>query len=162
MATFVIEIHPKTAALDPLAAQVKGELIDAGEPPKTAVVETSRLFRIEGELSPEQIDNVTATLLVDPVVETAVVTSDVPSKSKKAPKSKGGITLDVWPKPGVTDPVGETVEKGIRDLGLAAAVKTSSAQRYHFPKSSSEELIQRLAKRTLANELIHDIHVRKA
>ncbi len=162
MATFIIEIHPKTDALDPLAHQVKSELIETGEPPKTALVETSRLYKLEGNLDQAQIDSVTATLLVDPVVENAVVTSDLPSKSKKVPKAKSGITLDVWPKPGVTDPVGETVEKGLRDLGISVPVKATSAQRYYFPKAADEAPILSLAKRSLANELIHDIHVRKA
>ncbi|MBV9080918.1 MAG: phosphoribosylformylglycinamidine synthase subunit PurS [Elusimicrobia bacterium] len=157
MATFIVEIHPKKAEYDPLARQVKNELIEAGENPKTAAVESSRLFRIEGNLSAQQIDQVASTLLVDPVVETAVVDTGAPSKKKQ----RAGWVLDIWPKPGVTDPVGETVAKGLKDLGIATDVKTASAQRYFFPKASDGNLILGMAKRSLANELIHDIHVRK-
>lgn len=161
MTTYIIEIHPKKAEFDPLGRQVKNELIEAGENPKTAAVETSRLFKIEGALTAQQIDNVTRTLLLDPVVETASIESDEPAKTKKPAKPRGGLVLDVWPKPGVTDPVGETVEKGLRDLGLSAQVHASSAQRYYFPKTENGDLVASLAKRTLANELIHVISVRK-
>jgi phosphoribosylformylglycinamidine synthase subunit PurSL len=173
MGSFLIEIHPKRAEFDPLGRQVKTELIEAGEDPKKASVETSRLFKIEGNLTPQQAQNAATTLLLDPVVETATVEDLAPAsapqkarasagKPAKAPKLRGGFILDVWPKAGVTDPVGETVQKGLRDLGIAGDVKASSAQRYFFPKSSNESLIKRLAKRSLANELIHAIDVRKA
>jgi phosphoribosylformylglycinamidine (FGAM) synthase PurS component len=162
MATYIIEIHPKRAEFDPLGRRVKTELIEAGEPPKTAGVETSRLFRIAGNLTAQQIENAANTLLLDPIVETASVEDTAPVKGKKAPKVRGGYVLDIWPKPGVTDPVGETVEKGLRDLGITGEITASSAQRFFFPKVASESLIRNLAKRTLANELIHDIHVRKA
>lgn len=168
MATFLIEIHPKRAEFDPLGKQIRNELIEAGENPKTAGVETSRLFRLEGNLTAQQAETAAQTLLLDPIVETATVEdlAPVPVKGakavKKAPKERGGWLLDVWPKPGVTDPVGETVQKGLRDLGISGEVITSSAQRYFFPKVSSGDLITGLAKRSLANELIHVIHVRKA
>ena len=161
MTTYIIEIHPKRAEFDPLGRQIKNELIEAGENPKSAAVETSRLFKIEGNLTAQQIDNAARTLLLDPVVETASVESDEPVKSKKPPKARGGWVLDIWPKPGVTDPVGETVEKGLRDLGLSTQVHASSAQRFYFPKVENGDVIASLAKRSLANELIHVISVRK-
>src|SRR5688572_8600875 len=94
---FVIEIHPKKAAFDPLARQVKHELIEAGEKPAAAAVETVRLFRIDGQFTPQQIEQAAQTLLVDPVVETAVIEDGSKKKKEK------GVTIDVWPKPGVTD-----------------------------------------------------------
>ena len=161
MSTYIIEIHPKRAEFDPLGRQVKNELIEAGEPPKSASVETSRLFRIAGNFTPQQVESVANTLLLDPIVETATVEDAAPAKGKKPAKARGGFVLDIWPKPGVTDPVGETVEKGLRDLGISGEVSAASAQRYFFPKASSESLIKNLAKRSLANELIHVIDIRK-
>ena len=160
MATFIVEIHPRKPEFDPVGRQVSAELIEAGEPAKSAVVESSRLYRIEGNVTAAQMSGAAGTLLVDPVVETATVEDTAAAgKPKRAAKSKGWV-LDVWPKPGVTDPVGETVEKGLRDLGISGEIRASSAQRYYFPKATSGDLILALAKRSLANELIHDIHVR--
>lgn len=151
--SFIIEIHPKKAAFDPLARQVKHELIEAGEKPATAAVETVRLFKIEGTLTPEQINQAAQTLLLDPIVETAVISDDKKKKEK-------GVTIDVWPKPGVTDPVGETVEKGLKDLGFRGEYKATSATRYQFPKAKDARLPKSVIKKNLANELIHDIRVR--
>ena len=97
------------------------------------------------------------------IVETAMV-KDGPTKNdkpKKPSKDQSGWIVDIWPKSGVTDPVGETVEKGLRDLGLSVAVKATSAQRYVFPKIKDAQFLKLLSRRVLANELIHDIDIRK-
>ncbi len=156
----IIEIHPLKPEFDPLAKSVRSELIEAGEAPKNAVVQTQRLYRIEGNLNLAAAENVANTLLVDPVVESVVIDHpEIQVKKKKATKN-GGIVLDVWPKPGVTDPVGETVQKGIKDLGYAGAFHASSAIRYVFPKIKNVKTVENLAKKVLANELIHDLRIR--
>lgn len=153
----IIEIHPKKADFDPLAKQVRAELIERGEPSKTAVVQTQRLFRIEGDFDNTALENIAHTLLVDPIVETVVIVG----KEKKSAKKSGGFVLDIWPKAGVTDPVGETIEKGLNDLGYKPPYHAASAIRYIFPKVKQSRVIEILAKKVLANELIHDIHIRK-
>src|SRR5207248_1898903 len=107
------------------------------------------------------------TLLVDPIVETVTIDAGEAGKpakksaKKKLAKAGPGWVVDVWPKPGVTDPVGETVEKGLRDLGYKSGARAFSAVRYVFPKAKDSATIESLTKRLLANELIHDIHIRK-
>ncbi len=117
---FIFEIHPKKSEFDPLASHVRSELIEIGEIPAKAAAETRRLYRIEGDFSAKDIEMIAHTLLVDPVVETALIEGppEKGTKAKKAKKVKMGLVVDVWPKPGVTDPVGETVEKGLKDLGF--------------------------------------------
>lgn len=157
MNTYIIEIHPKKASFDPLAKEVRRELLEAGEEPAKAVVSTNRLYRIEGQLSLDQINQAAQTLLVDPVVEEAFV-FEMSRKAPK-PKAKKGTTIDVWPKPGVTDPVGETVEKGLRDLGFRGDFKATSAMRYEFPKIKEPRLPKSVVKKNLANELINTVDV---
>jgi phosphoribosylformylglycinamidine (FGAM) synthase PurS component len=156
--SFIIEIHPKKAAYDPLARDVKRELLEAGEKPANAAVETCRLFKIEGEVTVQQIEQAAHTLLVDPVVETAVIDNPDDKNAKK--KKAKGVVIDVWPKPGVTDPVGETVAKGLRDLGIRGDVKATSAVRYEFPNAKDSRIPKNVIKLNQANELIHDIRVR--
>jgi phosphoribosylformylglycinamidine synthase len=156
VSSYTIEIHPKKPAFDPVARQVRAEMLEAGQTPAVSQVQTCRLFRIDGELTPDQVEKIAQTLLVDPVVETAVV-EDPAAKKKVA--AKKGITIDVWPKPGVTDPVAETIEKGMRDLGFRN-MKATSAIRYEFPKIKESRVVTTLVKKNLANELIHDIRVR--
>ena len=107
------------------------------------------------------MEKISEQLLVDNVVENYEVS--LPGK-KKVAKKKGdkGWVVDVWPKPGVTDSVGETVQKGLRDLGYIQPVLASSAIRYSFPKASKLSIIEKLVKGNLANNLIHDINIRKA
>ena len=162
MSEFIVEIHSKNRDLDPLAKHVKGELLEAGVPKDKAEVETRRLFKIQANVSVESISSAAQTLLVDPVVETAeLVELDSPKNSKKktAKAKTKGVIVDIWPKKGVTDPVGETVQKGLRDLGFPDGVLASSAQRYVFPKIKEPTAVKTLVKRYLANELIHDIHI---
>jgi phosphoribosylformylglycinamidine (FGAM) synthase PurS component len=160
MSYVIISIQPRKAAFDPLATQVKADLIEAGQKPADALVVTERLFRLEGDLSEAVVKKIAETLLVDPVVENYTVeSSDAKKKPSKSPY-KGALVVDVWPKPGVTDPVAHTVQKGMRDMGLARGITASTATRYIFPKAKETRLIETLAKRTLANELIHDIDIR--
>src|SRR5262245_55937110 len=81
--SFLNEIHSKKARFEPLAKHVRAELIGQGEDPKTAAVETRRLFKIEGNLSAADAQRAAETLLVDPVVETAKVEDLQPAKLKK-------------------------------------------------------------------------------
>lgn len=161
MSHATIEIKFKNLSTDPVAKQVKADLIEHGQPAANAQVLASRLYRIDGNFSPEQYQAIADTLLVDPVIEVAELHDlETTGKSKKkAPKIKG-VVVDVWPKPGVTDPVGETVKKGLKDLGLFAESKTSYGLRYIFPKIKDTKFLAGFAKKTLANELIHDIDVR--
>jgi phosphoribosylformylglycinamidine (FGAM) synthase PurS component len=159
MSSYIIEIHPKSSEFDPAARQVRTDLLLHGVAPKEAVVETERLYRIEGEFSASQIETIAYSLLVDPVVETSVIVDLNPKNNKKKTLKKKGSTVDVWLKPGVTDPVGATVVKGLKDLGFKGAMEAFSATRYAFPKIKNEELLKKLARQSLANTLIHDIRI---
>src|SRR5581483_3470989 len=138
MSTVIISIQPKKAAFDPLATQVKAELIEAGQKPSEALVSTERLFRLDGDLNDKLVEKIADTLLVDPVVET--YTMDKRDSKKKSAKTTGMI-VDVWPKPGVTDPVADTVKKGIRDMGVHQKISAATATRYIFSKTKQTRLI---------------------
>jgi phosphoribosylformylglycinamidine (FGAM) synthase PurS component len=160
MAEFIVEITPKKASYDPLARTVRAELLEDGESPQSAHVVTSRLFRLQGDLSKRDVETIAIDLLVDPVVENSSW-SEVSSKSPKKEKGLKGCVIDVWPKSGVTDPVGDTLQKSLKDLGIHKDVVSSSAIRYIFPKAKDPERLRSFAKRVLANSLIHDINIRK-
>ncbi len=163
MNSFIIEIRPKKPEFDPLARSVRSELLEGDGEPSVAQVRTERLYKISGDLTLEQMESITSTLLVDPVIEVAKIEEGkkVLPKKKKSKAKEIGFVLDVWPKAGVTDPVGETVEKGLRDLNFQGPLHAASAQRYIFPKMKNLKKIVNLAKQSLANELIHDIYIRK-
>lgn len=157
MPAFIAEIKPKKFEYDPLAHTVQALLHQEGETAAAAGIRTHRLYRIEGPLTKDTMKTIAENLLTDPVVESYVFYKD--DGSRNAPMKTKGAHIDVWLKAGVTDPVGETVEKGIRDLGLAGAFKAFSAVRYCFPKFGDTERLKDFAVQHLANELIHDIHL---
>lgn len=160
--SFLIEIIPQKPAYDPLAHSVSKELVEEGVKPSEAAVSTHRLYRLKGPFRREQIQRISQTLLVDPVVETAAIhEEEMKSSSKPKTRAKGWV-LDVWPKEGVTDPVGQTIEKGLKDLGFSGPFHATSGQRYVFPKMKEAQNIKNLALRSLANQLIHDTLIRQA
>ena len=161
MSHVIISIQPKKAAFDPLATQVKAELIEAGQNPAEAHVSTERLFRLDGQFADGLVERIAETLLVGPIVETFSIESSEPKKKGAKVANKGALVIDVWPKAGVTDPVAHTVQKGMRDMGLSHDITAASATRYIFSKVKETKLIETLVKRTLANELIHDIDIRQ-
>ncbi len=117
------------------------------------------LYRLEGNVSGSQADWIVRELLSDPVVETYHINDE--------PAEHGTIFADVWPKPGVADPVGGSVLKAIRDLGVSTLNQASSGTRYIFTskqadlngKNRDEALV--FANRELLNPLIQECRIRQ-
>ncbi len=108
-------------------------------------VKASRGFLIEGSLSAGDVARAARDLLADPVVETYSV-----RRSNHNPEGPG-TTVHVLPRPGVTDPEGESAERLLRDLGFAAEnVRTVRTYRIDGPAESLSRLIQRV----LANDAV--------
>lgn len=159
MNSFLVELRPKKSEFDPMSRRIRAEIEENGCPPKDAEVMTERLFKISGHFSLEQMKSICDRLLVDPVVEKANVI-DLKNTSSKPKKSLSkGWVLDIWPKPGVTDPVAESVIKGLRDLGYKGDFEALSAQRFIFPHVRDSRLIKEIAQKFLSNPLIHDINI---
>src|SRR5437660_1009931 len=76
-------------------------------------IAASRGFLIEGDLSSEDVRRAAETLLVDPVVEASSV-----RPGRHDPDGPGSV-VHVLPRPGVTDPVGQSAQSVLRDLGFA-------------------------------------------
>jgi len=68
-------------------------------------IRTRRVYTIDAELNEEEIQLVKKELLVDPITEEA-----------NAPRSSFDWLIEVGYRPGVTDNVGNTAKKAIRDL----------------------------------------------
>jgi phosphoribosylformylglycinamidine (FGAM) synthase PurS component len=160
--TYLIEVAHKAGVKDPLAAAVLDDLKHAGirAPYK---VSTSKLYRLIGQLSPEERRRVGADLLSDPVVEEAHeggwTPKEIPGK-KRVPHAKG-VVVDVWYKQGVTDAVGESVLKGLRDMNLEEISDVRTGMRYRFTGLKDPKVAEKLALAVLMNPLIHErsIHV---
>ena len=148
MNSATIEVSHKPGVLDPAAQGVLVDLRLIGQ--KTVKrVETAQLYKLVGKLSEAERTRAGEQLLKDPVIQL----SRVVVEEKLSEKS---VVIDVWYKSGVTDVVGDSVLKGLRDIGIegVSEVRTGSRFRLWGVRNSAEA--QLIADTILANPLIQD------
>ncbi|VTU02688.1 phosphoribosylformylglycinamidine synthase ii : Phosphoribosylformylglycinamidine synthase subunit PurL OS=Pirellula staleyi (strain ATCC 27377 / DSM 6068 / ICPB 4128) GN=purL PE=3 SV=1: AIRS: AIRS_C: AIRS: AIRS_C [Gemmataceae bacterium] len=111
------------------------------------VAASARGFLLEGDLSDEQVEQFTRDVLIDPLVETGTV----------APAgTRGEQSYTVLLKPGVMDPVAQTVLDSALMLGLpVAAVRTF--RRYFGQHDIPSQDRDTLFRRVLANDAIERV-----
>ena len=76
-------------------------------------------------------------------------------------KKKNLWAIEVSYKSGVTDAVGDSVRKGINDLGIKKILKVSTVQKYIIEGILTEKEIERICKDLLANSVIQTYKFRK-
>jgi phosphoribosylformylglycinamidine synthase len=127
-------------------AQIRELGIDA-----VAAVRFVRLFFLIGELSEGDARRIAEDLLVDPVIEEFTV-----SDGGAASQASGGL-IEVHLKAGVMDPVAQSTESAIRDMGFAIR-RVATARRYELSGAVSAAQCRTIARRLLANPVIEDVH----
>ena len=113
-------------------------------------VAVSQLYRVVGTLTAEERRRLADDLLTDPIIQ---------DSRDGAARAAQATTIDVCFKTGVTDVVGETVMKGIRDLGVQSVTEVRTGLRYRLPGVKREELGRKVALMFLANPLIQDVFI---
>ena len=137
------------AALSLLRAQGLSSLIEA---------RVSRLYELKGPLSANQALQATKELLCDAVTQEHRVIAPSP-----APMNGANFwRVEVWPKPTVTDPVGETVRDAIADMALPRPETVRCALVYRLVGRANKPALEKAVWKTLANPLIHRVVVSEA
>ncbi|MDE2293587.1 MAG: phosphoribosylformylglycinamidine synthase subunit PurS [Elusimicrobia bacterium] len=146
---FLIEVGTKAGMPDAAGDALTAQLPLAGV---SGVRETRvlSLYELRGKLTASQVSQVARDLLADPVTQEYRVERSAP------PLPLGPHwRLEVWLKASMTDPVGESVRKAVRDLGLPepASVRTGTAYLLfgRLAKAQAERALERL----LANPVVH-------
>ena len=147
--TWLIEVGQKAGLPDAAGAGLEKSCKSAGFKGVRQVA-VAQLYRLVGNLTPEQREKLMRDLLADPIIQ-------VPRDG--ALRASGATTVDVCFKAGVTDVVGETVMKGIRDLGVETISEVRTGMRYRFPGVKQAELGRKVALAFLANPLIQDVFI---
>ncbi len=114
----------------------------------------ARGYLIQGDFDRAAIERAAHGLLVDTVVERAVV---APLGDRALVEAPPGLPrlVHVLPKPGVMDPVAHSTRQALANLGLrAAAVRT--LQKYWLP-SLADSQCRTLAAKVLANDAIEQV-----
>jgi phosphoribosylformylglycinamidine synthase len=145
-----VDIHPAPGQPDLEARRVAGEAADTGISDQLAV-RSARGYLIQGALAAHEIRDLADQLLVDRVVERAVV-APVGDPQLADGAAANEHLVHVLLKPGVMDPVAQTAQAAIADFGLSVdAVRT--LRKYWLGNLADEEA-RRLANRLLANDSI--------
>jgi len=105
--------------------------------------EVSRIYNIRGDLAADQIDQLCAELLADPVV-------DVWNVGWTEPR---GHAVEVAVQPGVTDADARELERAAAELGLPA-IEVATAVRYDLIGGLAPADIARLVDRELVNHTV--------
>lgn len=146
-----IDVQTRTAAgeVDRAGEAIRREIAELGT--KVGPIVTWRIFLLDTTASEEQILKVAEELLADPIVEEAVVVGE--GKSTDPGQSR----IEIHLKPGVMDPVANSTEMAIRDMGLPIGeVRTGRA--FVIDGEIDQAELQRIAGRVLANGVIESVH----
>ncbi|MDD3119577.1 MAG: AIR synthase-related protein, partial [Victivallales bacterium] len=149
-----IEISPLAKWHDP-----RGEAItkQAGDflGLTTGPVRTRDIYTIRAEITAEQVRQIAAEL-ANPVLQTSVVGASIPEGHKF------DFMVIVGYKPGVTDNVGRTAGEAVGDIigrRLNEGEKVFSSVEYMFFDQPDRKVVDRIARKLLANELIESIQI---
>ena len=144
-----IDVFPAQIATtsDHSGESVRRQIADFGV--ESGQVSTRRIFLIDTEASPQQVQLIADGLLADPIAEQAQVVSKVEIDT--------GKRIEIHLKPGVMDPVADSTEMAIRDMGIAVTeVRTGRA--FLFENALEQATLERIGTRILANGVIESIH----
>ena len=156
-----IEVSYKPETPDAIGQGILQDIADLGLVGVDSV-RTAQLYWIEGNMDSLAIERICLELLADPVTQDYLYSESVRHTLEQddGPMSPTDVwTIEVRLKPGVTDAVGNSVLKGIRDLGILDVQSTQTGQKYWIQVHSDRSKLEMIAQRLLANEVIQTFEV---
>ena len=148
-----IEIFYKKEDFD-VVSKAKLKNIAAAGFQTNFVFKTEYVYKFEGINEPlenAEVDSIAKEILLDPVIQEYKVDS-LESDDRYA----GFYIADIWLKNGVTDPVGESISRGIKTIGIKKPVEIHSGFRYLLAKEISENLAKTIVEKILMNSVIQE------
>ena len=147
-----IEVYCKADTPDAVGQSKLEDIADSGVASITSV-RTAKVYWLEGELQIQEVVRVCSELLADPVTEDYVYQKSDGCSDTSTAQDRAWI-VEVRLKPGVTDAVGDSVVKGVRDLGISGINAAHTGQKYWIDGTSNSSTIEAVVKRLLANKVI--------
>jgi phosphoribosylformylglycinamidine synthase len=149
-----VDIYAAYGSPDLAAERVAAEAADLGLP--GVQVQAARGFLIEGPLDEAAVTRIASQLLVDPIVERAVIGRPGEPSLSRPPHGFERL-VHVLPRPGVMDPVAQSALAAIEDLELPAK-RLRTLSKYWFGPLGDEAL-QLLSTKILSNGAIEQVIV---
>jgi len=147
-----IEVWYRPEIANPAATGLRSDILDLAV--KTVKkTEIGDVYLIKGSISAAGRKLVSRELLADAVTQQACL--------NRRKKPADTVAVEVWFKEGVTDTVGETALKGIKDLGLKGVRQVLTGKRYFLTgKNITPRQVEAVAERLLANEVIQTFQIK--
>ncbi len=122
---------------------------------KLECVKIAALYRLEGELSQSEAERISKEILRDSVAESFVV--------DPKPQDEKTFFVDIWYKKGVTDSVGVSLLKAIKDIGINTVTQAAHGERILFHQTSDlnnsetlEKKVVQFVDQNLLNPLVQE------
>ena len=145
MKNWKVEVYYKPEVPDTVGQGILEDIADLGISGIDAV-RTATVYWIEGALNVQTIDRIGTELLADPITQVyTLAAQNDPATS---------WTLEVQFKPGVTDAVGDSTVKGIKDLGITGITTVRTGHKYWLTGALNAETLETIAQRLLMNDVI--------
>ena len=145
MQNWKVEVYYKPEVPDTIGQGILEDITDLGISGVDSV-RTATVYWIEGTLDAQATDRIGTELLADPITQVYTF----------KPHSNAAIdwTLEVQFKPGVTDAVGDSTVKGIKDLGITGVTGVRTGHKYWLTGTLDPESLETIARRLLMNDVI--------
>ena len=145
MNNWKVEVYYKPEVPDIVGQGIVEDITDLGITGVDAI-RTATVYWIEGTLDAHAIDRIGTELLADPITQVYTFKSQNDTTTD--------WTLEVQFKPGVTDAVGDSAVKGIKDLGITGVTAVRTGRKYWLTGNLNAETLETIARRLLMNEVI--------
>ncbi len=169
MTTWKIEVYYKPEVPDTVGQGILEDIADLGIRGVDSV-RTATLFWLDGALDAQTVDRISTELLADPITQTYTAARLSSRKALPVPNSSGRSehsrttstedwTIEVQFKPGVTDAVGDSTVKGVKDLGITGVNAVCTGSKYRFTGALNVALLETIANRCLMNDVIQTFSI---
>ena len=145
-----IEVGYKPTATDAMGEGIKKDIEDLGISGVDSV-KMMQLYMIDGDLSESDVESICENLLTDRITQVYAHKGSLVGQD-----DAGAWVAEVTYKHGVTDAVGDSAVKGIKDLGISGVDTAKTGQKYVVKGSLSEGDIEAICRRLLANDVIQN------
>ena len=158
-----IEVSYKSETPDVIGQGILEDIADLGVVGVTSV-RTAQIYWIEGKIDSHTVERICSVLLADPVTQRYVYrefNNDTPVQGVRSARLTNTWTIEIRFKAGVTDTVGDSVLKGIRDSDTPEVQSAQTGKKYWIQGDLDRAKLETIAQRLLANEVIQAIEIHR-
>lgn len=118
-----------------------------------------QLYFLEGDLTPDELHQISHELLADPVTELTAAFKLNDTTLRETTFDTFDYAVEVTPLPGVTDPAAENLLRAAHLLGISTLKNAATGQRYLLHGNLTATALEKLASKLLSNPVIQQYSI---